>query len=272
MTAAVLWGFADFLAGAQARRLSPVVVTGFSQGGSLLLLGLIGAISAPAAPPGEDALIAALAGVAVAGGIVGLYAALGQGTMSVVAPIAATGAVIPVIFGLASGEHPAAVQLVGIGAALAGVVLVARQPAEEVDRDYRRSIALALAAAVGFGWFFVGMGETSDAGVFWPLLIARASAVALLVVVLVWLRPSFAGVSGSLVPLLALGCLDLAATAAYTLGTSEGLLSLVAVFGSLYAVVTMMLARMILHERINRVQGVGVGFAVAGVLLISSGS
>lgn len=272
MTAAVLWGFADFLAGVQARRLPLMVVTSVSQASSLVLLVMVVIAAAPQLPASDDSVIAGLAGVSVAIGLIGFYAALSQGTMSVVAPVAATGAVIPVVFGLATGEHPHELQLAGIGAAMVGVIFVARQPAEGGRANYRRSIVLALVAALGFGWFFVGMGETSDAGVFWPLLTARTAAVVLLVGVLICLRPSLAGVRGSLVPLLALGFLDLAATAAYALGTAEGLLSLVAVFGSLYAVVTILLARAILHERINRIQAVGVACAVAGVLLISAGS
>jgi len=242
-----------------------------SQGAGLVGIAIVVALSGAEAPPVADLWPAAGAGAAGALALTAFYRALAIGTMSIVAPISATGAAVPVVVGLATGDRPGALVLAGMAIAVAGVILASREaPGEEAgDRSGRRSILLALVAALGFGTFFVGMDSAADADVFWALLWARAAAVTLLLAGAAIVRPPLRVDRPSAAILCGVGALDLAANALFALATTEGLLSLVAVLGSLYPVVTVLLARAVLHERVQMLQGVGVGAALAGVLLIA---
>lgn len=216
---------------------------------------------------------AALAGSA---GIVALgafYRALAIGTMSVVAPISATAAAVPVLVGLAEGERPGGLQIAGMAAALAGVILASREPVEEgCPPANRAAIGLALVAAAGFGTFFVGIDRASaTAEVPWVIVVQRCCSVSLLLIVTLVVRPSLPRDGASLLVLAAVGLLDLGANGLYALATTHGLLSVVSVLGSLYPAVTVVLARFVLAERIARVQEVGVVLALAGVIAISAG-
>jgi drug/metabolite transporter (DMT)-like permease len=216
---------------------------------------------------------AALAGSA---GIVALgafYRALAIGTMSVVAPISATAAAVPVLVGLAEGERPGGLQIAGMAAALAGVILASREPVEEgCPPANRAAIGLALVAAAGFGTFFVGIDRASaTAEVPWVIVVQRCCSVSLLVIATLVVRPSLPRDGASLLVLAAVGLLDLGANGLYALATTKGLLSVVSVLGSLYPAVTVVLARFVLAERIARIQEVGVVLALAGVIAISAG-
>ena len=216
---------------------------------------------------------AALAGSA---GIVALgafYRALAIGTMSVVAPISATAAAVPVLVGLAEGERPSTLQVAGMAVALAGVILASREPIEEgADPPNRAAIGLALVAAAGFGTFFVGIDKASaTAEVPWVIVVQRCSSLALLVIAALAVRPTLPRDAPSLLILAMVGVLDLGANGLYALATTKGLLSVVSVLGSLYPAVTVVLARFVLAERIARVQEVGVVLALAGVVAISAG-
>ena len=195
--------------------------------------------------------------------------------MSVVAPISATAAAVPVLVGLAEGERPSTLQVAGMAIALAGVILASREPVEEGCRDppNRAAIGLALVAAAGFGTFFVGIdqrvgdrrGAVGDRRP--ALLLARAArdrgaggaadAPAR--------RPEPARRSAWS------ACSTSAPTASTRSPPPKGLLSVVSVLGSLYPAVTVVLARFVLAERIARVQEVGVVLALAGVVAISAG-
>ena len=216
---------------------------------------------------------AALAGSA---GIIALgafYRALAIGTMSVVAPISATAAAVPVLVGLAEGERPSTLQVAGMAIALAGVILASREPIEEgAAPPNRAAIGLALVAAAGFGTFFVGIDKASaTAEVPWVIVVQRCSSLALLVIAALAVRPTLPRDAPSLLMLGMVGVLDLGANGLYALATTKGLLSVVSVLGSLYPAVTVVLARFVLAERIARVQEVGVVLALAGVVAISAG-
>jgi drug/metabolite transporter (DMT)-like permease len=216
---------------------------------------------------------AALAGSA---GIVALgafYRALAIGTMSVVAPISATAAAVPVLVGLAEGERPGTLQIAGMAIALGGVILASREPIEDGgDPPNRAAIGLALVAAVGFGTFFVGIDRASaTAEVPWVIVVQRSCSLTLLVIATLVVRPSLPRDVPSLAVLAAVGVLDLGANGLYALATTHGLLSVVSVLGSLYPAVTVVLARLVLAERIARVQEMGVVLALAGVVAISAG-
>jgi drug/metabolite transporter (DMT)-like permease len=205
---------------------------------------------------------------------------LSIGTMSIVAPISATGAVVPVIVGIAQGERPAALQLAGIAAAIVGVVLASREDDAALRHEgrapSRMSILLALVAAAGFGTFFVGLRSSARADVIWALLAARLAGVVLLAAALVAAlaktqsRPELPA-PRALAALAVVGLLDLSANGLYAVATRHGLLSVVAVASSLYPLGTVILARLLLGERVRRVQEVGILAALTGVVLIAAG-
>jgi drug/metabolite transporter (DMT)-like permease len=273
LSASLGWGIADFIGGLQARRLPLLQVMLFSQGIALAVLAVVVAAHGHA-PPRLARLLPAAAGGLV--GIIGLtafYRALAIGTMSIVAPIAATGVCVPVVVGIAGGEHPTSVQLAGILAATAGVVLASREPDPESARGRvaRASIVLALIAALGFGSFAVGLRSSARADVLWALLAARGTGVLALAIAFLIYRAPRVPLRASYVPLVAMGTLDLTANGLYAFATRHGLLSVVAVAASLYPLATVLLARGLLGERVRRSQEVGIAAAVAGIALIAAG-
>ena len=270
----LFWGLADFGGGLQSRRHPVVAVLFVSQAVGLAGLVAVVALSGEPAPALDSLWPAAAGGIGGLLALAAFYRGLAIGTMSIVAPISATGSAVPVIVGLASGERPSAVQLAGILAAGVGVVLASREaPHEDAARARagRASIGLALVAALGFGSFFVGMDRAAHVDVLWAMLAARVADAALLLPAALLLRRSFDIPRTALAPLAAVGILDLTANGFYAWGTTQGLLSVVAVLGSLCPLATVLLARAVLGERVRRLQEIGVASALAGVVLIAAG-
>ena len=235
---------------------------------------LVVAVAGSAAPPAGELWPAAAGGIAGIVALAAFYRGLAIGTMSIVAPISATGAVVPIAVGVATGERPGAAQAVGIVLAVAGVVLASREAAPEGSAaagTARRSVLLALVAALGFGTFFVGMDAAADADVFWALLTARCASFTLLLTVVAVTRPGFPDRRAAFVGLAVIGLFDLGANMLYAAAATRGLLSVAAVTASLYPLVTILLAHSLLGERIRPVQRAGVAAALAGVVLIAAG-
>jgi drug/metabolite transporter (DMT)-like permease len=275
LCSSLCWGTSDFLGGVQSRRQPLLAVMLMSQAAGLAGM-LVLAAALGKAPPGLVKLLPAVG--AGAGGIVALtafYRALSIGTMSIVAPISATGAAVPVVVGIAGGERPAALQVAGIAAAIAGVILVSREQdpalAASPPASSRTSILLALVAALGFGGFFVGLRSSARVDVVWALVAARAAGVALLAAAAAIKQAPVISDRQAQIALAAVGLLDLSANALYALATRHGLLSVVAVASSLYPLATVVLARVLLGERVRRVQEVGIVAALTGVVLIAAG-
>ncbi len=269
------WGLSDFLGGLLSRRHHLVAVMLLSQGVALAIL--VAAVLLGAPTEHDAAATAWAAGVGGLGllGLIAFYRALSIGTMSIVAPISATGVTIPVLVGLASGERPGALQVVGMLLAFSGVVLAAREPpaadAEE-RRTARTAVWLALLAAIGFGSFFAGIDRAEQtADVAWVLLAARAADVALLVAAAALVRPRIPTAPRALGAIAAVGFFDLLANLLFVLAAGRGLLSVVGVLGSLYPAVTVVLARVVLHERLSRTQCAGVLLTLTGVVALAGG-
>jgi drug/metabolite transporter (DMT)-like permease len=272
LTASLSWGVGDFLAGLRARRLPVLTVLVVSQAAGLSTIALVVAVRSEGPPEARYLGYAALAGIAGAIGLAALYRGLAVGSMSVVAPVSATAAVVPVLFGVAGGERPSAAQNVGIAVAVAGVVLASRARAGDGrGRALAEGTGLALLAALAFGLLLVALGEASEGDPYWGTLAMRATSFSLLVLAAAVLRPSLAAARGDLPVLLLVGVLDTAGNVLFAVATTKSLLSLVAVLGQLYPVVTVLLARILLGERLTRGQAVGVVGAFAGVALITAG-
>lgn len=267
LLSSLLWGTSDFLGGTASRRLPAAAVVGLSQ--AVALLALVPLAVVHGARP-DSLWFGAAAGVAGLLGLAMFYAALASGTMGVVAPIAALGALLPVAVGLARGESPTALQVAGIVVAIGGVVLASGP--ELSGGASPKPLALAVGAAVGFGLVAVLLAdgaEASTGAVVTTLLVMRVTSVTLLGVVLVLKRPAVA--STDLPVLAAIGLGDVAANAAYALASRQGLLSVVSVLASLYPVVTVLLARQLHAERLAPVQVVGALGTLAGVGLLAAG-
>lgn len=275
LLSSISWGSADFLAGVKSRKLTLVTVLLTSQAAGLVFIATVVLVRGRAAPGGDFAVFAALSGLAGAAGIAFFYRGLAVGVMSIVAPISATAAVIPVAYGIAAGDSLSGAQIAGIALALVGVVLAS---VEAEERSLRRGrlttgVAFALLAAVGFGSFYVAMDRAvgSHGDIYWAVLVNRTTSVALIVSAMLALRaaPRFSAADAP--SLLGIGALDISANLLYAASATRGLVSLVAVAGSLFPLTTIALAHIVLGERIARSQQVGVVAALAGVALISAG-
>jgi drug/metabolite transporter (DMT)-like permease len=267
----LVYGVSDFLGGLKSRTTPLLSVLLVSQGAALLMLVVIVAASGEGPPEGEFLLYALLAGLAEAVGVAALYRGLAVGTMSIVAPVAATAPAVPVIAAIALGELPEPLQGAGIALALAGVAIISLQPAGGASPgDIGPSVLYGALTALGFGSFLVAMDAASEGSVEWALLVARLAAVTAFATVFLARRPAL-GVRPAELPVLALiGALIIGADAMFAVASTEGLLSVVAVLSSIYPVVTIVLARIYLRERIARRQQAGATAALAGAIAISA--
>ena len=273
LTASLSWGFGDFLAGLRTRRLPVVTVVVVSQAAGLATIALVVALRGVGPPDARYLGYAALAGVAGAIGITALYKGLAVGPMSIVAPISATAAVVPVVADLLEGGRPSSVQAAGIGLAIVGVVLASRSPGRRRRASGRGEGSRAGArrgALVRLPPRCARRGQQGGS------VLGHAHDARHLVLALRADRdrasPSFALGRYDLPVLLLIGVLDTAGNALFAVATTKSLLSVAAVLGQLYPVVTVLLARLVLGERVSNGQGVGIGSAFAGVALISIGS
>jgi drug/metabolite transporter (DMT)-like permease len=271
LASAVVYGASDFLGGLSSRRASVFGVVVLSQAvGLLALLVLLPWLGGPVQP--ADLAWGAAAGLAGAAGLVVFFRALASGVMSVVAPVTAvTAAAVPVLVGLASGDSVTAWAAVGIVLALVAVVLVSADSGLSALRTARpASLLPALVAGAAFGVFFVLLDRISaDAGLT-PLVAARVVSAAFVAGLAVVGRQSLR-VPGPAVPLVALsGVGDMSANALFLLATQQGgALAITGVLASLYPVSTVVLAQLVLRERLVRAQVAGLAAAVAAVVLIT---
>ncbi|HUG83587.1 MAG TPA: DMT family transporter [Euzebya sp.] len=279
MTAAVMlalgsaatFGAADFLGGLASRRADAVPVALLSQA-----IGFVLVLVAMPLVPGAFGLPALgwgmLAGLGGAGGLILYFRALGMGAMGITAPIASlVGAAVPVTVGLGLGERPALTAAFGIAVGVVATVLVSRRAGGQVDiavAGQRRALFTAAAAGLLFGVFFVGLDQAPDQSGLWPLVGARLAGLALLVGCMAVQRPGLP--DGRVVTLAAVsGTLDMTANVLFLLATREGLLVLTSVVTGLYPVGVVVLAWLVLRERLSGVQIAGVGMALAATALIA---
>ena len=312
--ASLCWGSGDFLGGFSTRRASLWAVIIGSQAVGLVGAALVTLGTGHGWPGLHVVWPVMLGGLASVVAISAFYKALAIGTMSIVAPISATNALIPFVAGIAMGERPTALQLGGVALAAVGVILVAIEPARGGETigvaalpgepavvpagaaalfrggpgaaddlapsrgraarpskaNQRRAILLALGAAVCMGLVLIGYDATARYDPLWAMLAGRMSSAAIFAVVFLALRPRVK-VARSAVPfIVAVGLLDTGANGLFAIATTQGYLSLVAVLGSLYPVVTVLLAFGVLRERISPHQLAGAAATLAGIALIAA--
>lgn len=278
LAAAVSWGTADFLAGLAGRRMAGTRTSLLAVPTSAQLVGLalvsIGFLF-DAQVPSDPAtwILAGLAGVGNGVGVAALYYGLAVGQMAIVAPVAATvTSVAPVVLGLAAGERPSPLAAAGIVLAILAAVLVSRVPSDPTAPVVRpwRSVATGTVAGLGLATLLVLLDHVGDAGVVWSVVTVKVAAAILLLLAtaLVASRGS-GGVLTGRWEVVTVGALDALSIGAYQWAVTNGLLTVVAVVASLYPVGTVVLARVVLWERLGRLQAVGVLVAAGAVALMA---
>jgi drug/metabolite transporter (DMT)-like permease len=265
-------GTSDFLGGTNSRRIGTMQWMFCTQiAGLVFACGWL-ALSGGPMPEATAVLAAAGAGLSLTFGLAAFFQAMVVGTISIVAPISATGVVIPIVAGLAGGERPSAVQVIGIVAAVTGIVFVCRQPRRGRSSQAHGGIALALLAALGSGLFFWLMAPASHNGVPWAVVISRSVAVIALAVIIAIrresIRPALDLRTARIAPVAAL--LGFGGIALYAESTLYGGLAIMSVLGNLYPAMTVMLAYFVLGERVYGIQRVGIAAVFAGVVMMSA--
>lgn len=267
LASSLVWGTSDFFAGLASRRRPAVAVVGWTQGLALLVVSSVVLVRWDTVPFEAWPLWSAAAGLSGMAGLICFYTALSSGTMGVVAPIAALGVVVPVVLGVASGEKPSAWAWVGMLVAVVGVTLAS---GPELAGDVSpRPVVLASVAAVAFGLALFCLDRGARESALFTLWGMRLTSVTVLLVVALAMRTA-GGVTAREMPgLLVIGCGDLAANFLFAIASSRGQVSVASVLGSLYPVVTTVLARVVLGERLRRIQHVGVVLAIGGAAVIA---
>jgi drug/metabolite transporter (DMT)-like permease len=265
--ASLAWGVADFVGPLISRTLGTLRVLFWAQIGGVLAIALAVAIRGHG-PAGWAVLFAICASF---GGMLGLFAyyrGMQTGAMSVVAPIAGVSAVIPVVFGIATGDSPSTPQIAGIVCALAGVGLASIEHHEGSPR-VAAGVGLALLAALGFGFYFPWMHAAGKVDFWWASLVFRTTALFIVGAAVAAQKPSLRLSRRDLAIVVAVGVGDTLGNVFFAASSSHGLVSLTAVLASLYPVVTVLLAAAVLRERVAPMQRAGIVLTLTGVVLIS---
>jgi uncharacterized membrane protein len=267
--ASLAWGVADFVGPWQSRALGTLRVLVWAQIAGVAAT-LIAAIIRGSGPHDPAVLLAIPAAFSGTLGLYAYYRGMAIGAMAVVAPIAGASAVVPVIFGIVRGDRPAPLQYAGIACALVGVFLASREHQAGGQRRVAAGVGLALIAAAGFGFYFPPMHAAGKADPIWASVIFRLTALVIVAIAALVRRPPLRLSRWKLLIVLGVGLGDTLGNVLFaTAAKSGGLVSLTSVLASLYPIVTVLLAAIVLHERIARPQRVGVVLTLAGVVLIA---
>jgi drug/metabolite transporter (DMT)-like permease len=279
LLSALSWGAGDFAGGLAARRLSVLMALAGGQTIGLAAALVFLAFSGEAPPPVAALALASLAGLSGLFGLANLLRALATGPMGLVAPaVAVIGAGVPAVVGIVRGDVLSAVQIAGLVAALAAVTIASRPWDPQAAPNSgpaaiagSASLWLIVFAGLGFAGFYLLMNESRGLGgqLWWPVNAARATSLTGVLLVGLITRARLIPPRDQLPLLLATGLGDLGGNVFFVLANSVGPLSIAAVVSSLYPVTTVLLARVVLGERLSRIQLVGVGLALVGIVLIT---
>ncbi len=267
--ASLTWGFADFFGPLKGRKLGALRVLIWAQLGGLAVIALIVAIRGRG-PEGAAAFLAIPAAISGTLGLFAYYRGMAAGAMSVIAPIAGISAVIPVGVGFISGDRPSSLTWLGIVLALGGVFLASREPGRGGGR-VAAGVGLALLAAIGFGGYFPPMHAAGSVDFWWASLIFRITSTGVILLATLIVRPNVRVSRLDLPVILAVGVGDMLGNLLFAAASSHGLVSVTSVLASLYPIVTVVLARAVLAERVARLQEAGIVLTLAGVALIAAG-
>ena len=268
---AASWGAGDFLGGLASRRAPVLVVLAVSQALGLAGVAIWVALAGDPFPGVVDLLPAVAAGAAGLLGLGALYRGFAVGAMGIVAPISAASPLVPLAVDAARGNRPSAVQTAGIVLVLSGVAAVSFAPSGSGSSRFAAGAGLAALAALGFGLFVVGLGAGADHGAAWAVVAARFTSVALALAVVLVTSTSFRPARSVLPQLAGVAIFDTGANVLVAVATTQGPVGIVAVLSALYPVVTIVLARVFLGERLSASRRVGGVVAIAGAALVAAG-
>lgn len=285
LASAISWGAGDFSGGFATKRANTFGVVVISQLAGFILIALVAVLSHDPIPLPGDWVWGALAGIVGGFGLLTFYRALAIGRMGIAAPVSGVfAALLPVVFAALTQGLPPAVQLLGFALGLTGVWLLARPEAKQgVDHEIREKIGqgesvsrvrptgmgLAILAGFGFGSFLVLIHQASGVSAFWPLLAARGASLVLITGVALTTQREWLP-TVRLVPFLILvGALDLGGNVLFVLAGQAGRLDVAGVLSSLYPGATVLLAVIVLHERVSRGRLIGIAVALLAVVLIA---
>jgi drug/metabolite transporter (DMT)-like permease len=265
------YGAADFLGGLATKRSTPCSVVVFSQLAGLILVLIALPLLPRAAPTARDFAWGAASGLAGGVGVALLYRGLAIGVMSVVAPVTAVcSVVIPLVVGLAQGERPAGQAIAGVLLAIAAIVLVSQSDHAEPGKRATTGLAIAIASGICIGVFLVLLQRTGPSAGLWPLAAARVVSVCCFIVVAMVVREKLRLTQRAAPLVISGGALDMVANILYLLAVRQGPLGIVATLASLYPASTVVLARLLLRERLRAIQLGGVVCASVAIVLIVS--
>jgi drug/metabolite transporter (DMT)-like permease len=267
---ALVWGIGDFLGGLASRRIAVLTVLCISQAVGLVAVATWVALTGEPFPGVTALLPAVCAGVAVLVGLGAFYRGLAIGAMGVVAPISAAYPLIPLAVDGAQGVAPTTLQWIGAALVFLGIAVVSREPTPEGGR-LAAGVVLAIAAAVVFGIYIVGIDLSADDSVPWTVLAVRVASVALVVSAVLVTSTSLRAPRRLLPLLVVIGLFDTGANVAVTTATTLGAAGIVALLSALYPLVTIALARIVLGEQLSALRRVGGLVALGGAALVAAG-
>ena len=265
------WGISDFIGGYKSRQLKVLTVLTVSTLSGLFLISLVILVHGRPIPHDPDLVWAVLAGPIGMAAMYLLYRSLAVGVMAILAPISATGVILPVLWGLLCGDTMSNLSLMGIVIAILGSLLaiIETKPVNK-KKPFTRGVGLALSSAVLVGLYFIFMDRASTYHPLWAAFIMRsATSICLIPLLFITRTPVKVG-PPHLFTILFMGAADVTAAFCFALAASGGMLSQVAVISSLYPAVTVSLSTWIAKERMAGIQAAGVCLAITGVVLISA--
>jgi drug/metabolite transporter (DMT)-like permease len=271
LSSALTWGAADFCGGLASRKTKAYQAVLFGEAIGLALLLAVAFFSGEAPIGWSSWLLCAIAGSMGVLGLLFFFQAMTRGQMSVASPVAAvTGAILPVIAGSLAEGFPGWLTLGGFALALASIWFISQPDGDPKSLRLRLAdLSLPLLAGVGFGFYLILIHRGSQTGLFWPMVSARSAGVLTMIIYALVTRQPFRPVK-TVWPLLILnGILDVSGNGLYILAGQTGRMDVAAVLASLYPASTVMLAGLILHERLSRLQFAGILVALAAIVLMT---
>jgi uncharacterized membrane protein len=275
LASALAYGLSDFVGGVLARRTSAWQVAVVGQSSSALCSGII-ALFVAGDPTAADFRWALLAGAGGGMGAAFLYRGFASGRMSVVAPVSAVGAaLVPVAAGAAGGERPALLVWIGIASAVPAIWLVSSTPQDAISAEAEESLAAGVLdgvlAGLGFGVLFAALGQVPDSAGWAPLFVSQLVSAPAVIVLASVLRVPWVPRGRTVRLALLMGPLGASATGMFLLATQHGYLAVAGVLASLYPASTVLLAAVLLRERIHRAQGFGLVLCALAITFVAAG-
>ena len=272
LLSSVLWGTADYLAGNLSKKFKALAVTGVSQVFGLIfgltIIALSGSFLSPSLSFDGYFLPGVIAGIAGFIGLTAFYTGLATGRMGVVSPISSLSVVIPLLYALIQGERPSSAQTIGIIVAIAGAFMAS---GPEVRNGLPiKPLMYAVVAALGFGTALTFIAIGSEVDSLHTMTSMRFASVSICLLIAIRFKTLGGFSKGHLPLLMFIGVADFLANFFLGIATTKGLVSIAMVFGSLFPIVTILLAYKFLHERLHRIQYFGIAAALSGVVLIAA--